>query len=86
MITSDQRKQIERMAYDAIKALTGEQLKLRLDYYQNVIIDNGIKSGLFGIAVEYDWVYKSFFMVIDNHKVNTLVPEKREFHNGINIT
>lgn len=36
MITSEQRKQIERMAYDAVKALTGEQLELKMIGYSDI--------------------------------------------------
>jgi len=44
MITSEQRKQIERIAYDAIKALTGEQYSLSMVSYVNASV-NGLEIG-----------------------------------------
>lgn len=88
MITSDQRKQIERMAYDAVKALTGEQVKVKLDYYRNVgIIDDRVKHGKFRVQTQHI-AYSSFFFVISNFSIITLMPKYRKdiVKNGFDIT
>lgn len=80
MITSEQRKQIERMAYDAIKALTGQQIKVELDYYRNIFIQGDkIKSGRFRVIVPYNnLIYLSFFFVISNYSIVSLMPKYKD--------
>lgn len=80
MITSEQRKQIERMAYDAVKALTGEQLKVKLDYYRNVDMQGDkIKSGRFRVKIEnYLSTYSSFFIAINDYAITSLMPKYKD--------
>lgn len=79
MITSEQRKQIERMAYDAIKALTGEQLKVKLDYYRNIDIQGDkIKSGRFRVQVITVSLHLSFFFMINDYVIISLMPRYKD--------
>lgn len=74
MITSEQRKQIERMAYDAVKALTGEQHSLVMVLYEDATIDNEIINGKFRFwnkSVNY------FDLEIKNNDITTVMPRER---------
>ena len=79
MITIEQRKQIERMAYDAIKALTGEQVKVKLDYYRNVDAQGDIvKSGTFRVTTSQSKTYSSFFISINDYSITSLMPRYKD--------
>ena len=71
MITSEQRKQIERMAYDAVKALTGEQYSLSMVSYVNASVDNDIVNGQFRF---WDKSVNYYDVEIKNNDVISIVP------------
>lgn len=72
MITSDQRKTIEKMAYDAIKAMTGRQLQLSLVGYSEAVTNgDNIISGIFELDVDKQ-EYK-YLIAMDNSDIISVI-------------
>ena len=77
MITTKQRKEITRKAYEAIRALTGEQRKLRMISY----VDADDKNGEFRFKAN-NIVYDYFDIKLKNGKIVSIVPTVNEYWKG----
>lgn len=77
MITAKQRNEITRKAYEAIRALTGEQYKLKMISYCNA----DAKNGEFRFKAN-DIVYEYFDIKLKDGKIVSIIPTVNKYWKG----